>query len=73
MSDDTTTSGGPTVVIVGRPNVGKSPVFNRIIGSQPAIVDYIGCEPSACPDRYRAASPVDNVSAGVFCISRRSS
>jgi len=55
--------GLPVVAIVGRPNVGKSALFNRLVGARRAIVDDA---PGVTRDRVVA--PAEHAGRAFLCV-----
>nr|MBC8179357.1 50S ribosome-binding GTPase [Candidatus Desulfacyla euxinica] len=52
----------PVIVIVGRPNVGKSTLFNRLSRSKTALVDN---RPGITRDRLYATITVEGIAVGL--------
>jgi GTP-binding protein len=52
-----------TIAIVGRPNVGKSTLFNRLVGARRALVDD---EPGVTRDRREGAGRLGDLSFTVI-------
>ena len=63
MAADFAGSGLPVVVLVGRPNVGKSALFNRVVGARRAIVDDA---PGVTRDRLVA--PASHAGRTFLCV-----
>ena len=55
-----------TVAIIGRPNVGKSTLFNRLVGRQMALVDDL---PGVTRDRREGQGHIADLSFRLIVIS----
>ena len=70
----------PIVAIVGRPNVGKSTIFNKLTGQRLAIVedtpgvtrDRIFCDCEWSGHKFLLVSPASTMACWPTCVSRPS-